>query len=86
MGVVIQTMVAAHQAGVLFTIDPVTSDSTTMVVNANFGVGESVVSGESEPDTFHVTRNCDSSIELFSIRERMVGGKQVQHLVSGNRI
>lgn len=40
MGVVIQKMVPAEQAGVLFTYDPVTSDCGTMVINSNFGVGE----------------------------------------------
>ena len=40
MGVVIQEMVAAQQAGVIFTYDPVSSDCGTMVINSNFGVGE----------------------------------------------
>ena len=40
MGVVIQEMVAAEQAGVIFTYDPVSSDCGTMVINSNFGVGE----------------------------------------------
>jgi len=40
MGVVIQKMVHADVAGALFTNDPVTASCNTMVINANFGVGE----------------------------------------------
>lgn len=40
MGVVIQQMVSAEKAGVIFTYDPLNSDSGTMVINSNFGIGE----------------------------------------------
>lgn len=59
MGVVIQEMVPAHQAGVLFTRNPVTGDCATMVLNANFGVGE--VSGTADP-----------SITLSSVQYRCI--------------
>jgi len=40
MGVVVQMMVPADIAGVLFTADPVTSDCSIMLINANYGLGE----------------------------------------------
>ncbi|GFR96782.1 phosphoenolpyruvate synthase [Elysia marginata] len=57
VGVVIQQMVPAEAAGVMFTADPVSGSNSVIVVNANFGLGESVVSGSSDPDTIHVIRD-----------------------------
>ena len=40
MGVVIQEMVDAEAAGVMFTRDPVTGSPENIVITANFGLGE----------------------------------------------
>ena len=40
MSVVVQEMVAADAAGVIFTRDPVTGDPTKIVITANYGLGE----------------------------------------------
>ena len=50
MAVVIQEMVPSEVAGVAFSVNPVSGDMTQAVINANFGLGESVVSGEGEVD------------------------------------
>ncbi|XP_059162461.1 putative phosphoenolpyruvate synthase [Physella acuta] len=57
IGVVIQEMVPAESAGVMFTVDPLTRSNSHVVINANFGLGESVVSGRSNPDTITVERH-----------------------------
>lgn len=57
MGVVIQEMVKADQAGVLFTRDPVTGDCATMVINSNYGVGE-VSSKAVTPTQSNYVRSC----------------------------
>ena len=44
-------MVDADRAGVAFTADPSTGDLGAIVVEAAFGLGEPVVSGQVEPDT-----------------------------------
>ena len=49
MAVVVQRMVAADVAGVLFTIDPTRGRKDRMVVEAVFGLGEAVVSGQVTP-------------------------------------
>jgi pyruvate,water dikinase len=54
MAVVVQRMVDADAAGVLFTADPVTSNRTVVVVEAVAGLGESLVSGTEQPDTYRV--------------------------------
>jgi phosphoenolpyruvate synthase/pyruvate phosphate dikinase len=54
MGVVVQQMVLPLSAGVVFTADPVTSNRKVVVVEATFGLGESLVSGRVNPDVFTV--------------------------------
>ena len=50
-------LVDARSAGVAFTLDPVTGDRSTLVVEANWGFGESVVSGQVSPDHWTVDRD-----------------------------
>jgi len=57
MAVVVQEMVQCDVAGVGFSINPVSGDLNEMVVDANFGLGESVVSGEGEVDHFTIDRS-----------------------------
>ena len=57
MAVVVQRMVAADVAGVLFTCDPVRRRRDRMVVEAVFGLGESAVSGRVTPDHYVLTRS-----------------------------
>jgi pyruvate,water dikinase len=50
IAVVVQTMVSAEVAGVVFTANPLTGDTAQMVVNASWGLGEALVSGIATPD------------------------------------
>ncbi|HHG89146.1 MAG TPA: hypothetical protein ENJ90_01525 [Devosia sp.] len=56
MGVVIQSMVQADSAGVLFSANPVTGNRDQVVINASWGLGEAVVSGLVTPDTLTVDK------------------------------
>ncbi len=53
----IQKMVNAKAAGVAFTINPVTGDQNQILIEGNWGLGESVVSGAVTPDDFIVDKN-----------------------------
>jgi len=57
MAVVVQTMVPCDVAGVAFSINPVSGDLTQVLINANYGLGESVVSGEGQVDQFAVEKS-----------------------------
>jgi pyruvate,water dikinase len=57
MAVVVQRMVEADVAGVLFTCDPVQRRRDRMVVEAVLGLGEAVVSGEVTPDHYVLKRD-----------------------------
>lgn len=50
MAVVVQKMIRCEVAGVGFSINPIKGDLGEMIIDANFGLGESVVSGEGEVD------------------------------------
>ncbi|MEZ5405394.1 MAG: PEP/pyruvate-binding domain-containing protein [Verrucomicrobiia bacterium] len=56
MSVVVQQMIPCEVAGVGFSINPVSGDLQEIVVDANFGLGESVVSGESGVDHFEISK------------------------------
>jgi pyruvate,water dikinase len=56
MAVVVQRMVDAEKAGVLFTANPVNARRDELVVEAVFGLGEQVVSGEVTPDHYVLDR------------------------------
>jgi pyruvate, water dikinase len=64
-------LVDARSAGVAFTLDPVTGDRGRLVVEANWGLGESVVSGQVTPDYWTVERDSGRIVE------RRVGAKLV---------
>jgi pyruvate, water dikinase len=57
MAVVVQRMVLADVAGVLFTCDPVRKRRDRMVVEAVLGLGEGVVSGQLTPDHYILKRD-----------------------------
>lgn len=54
MAVVVQRMVQAEAAGVLFTADPVTSRRGVSVIEAVRGLGEALVSGHATPERYRV--------------------------------
>jgi pyruvate,water dikinase len=63
MAVVVQEMVRADKSGVLFTIDPVRKRRDRMVIEAVFGLGEGIVSGELTPDHYVVERDSGAVVE-----------------------
>ena len=56
IGVGVQKMANSYTAGVMFTIHPANGDRSVIVIDSNFGFGESVVSGEVTPDHFVVNK------------------------------
>lgn len=56
IAVVVQRMVNAARSGVIFTADPATRDTSLIVLEAAFGLGEVVVGGQVEVDTYTLTK------------------------------
>jgi pyruvate,water dikinase len=64
IAVVVQRMVDSDCSGVIFTADPSTSDRSRVVIEAAFGLGEVVVSGQVEPDTYVVAKDGPRILEV----------------------
>ena len=72
LAVVVQQMVDASVAGVLFTANPLTGRRRQAVIDASPGLGEAVVSGAVNPDRFIVNTYAEQIVE------RKLGDKRVQ--------
>ncbi|HWB70830.1 MAG TPA: phosphoenolpyruvate synthase [Egibacteraceae bacterium] len=81
IAVVVQQMVAAQRSGVIFSVDP-QGDETKLVIEAAFGLGELVVSGEVEPDTYVLSRE---GTEVVDVRVGTQRVKLVRDEDGGNR-
>ena len=56
VAVIVQTMIDSAKSGVMFTVDPASRDSTRLVIEAAWGLGEVVVLGEVTPDRYVVDK------------------------------
>lgn len=73
IAVVVQKMVNAEKAGVLFTVNPVTKNPDECMLEAAWGLGESVVSGLVTPDNLWLNKKTGEIItEYISEKESMV--------------
>lgn len=70
--VVIMEMVNAEASGIAFTCDPRTGREDVITVNANFGLGESVVAGSIDPDRYCL----HNSGQLLKIGSITIGRKE----------
>ncbi len=71
----VQKMANSFTAGVMFTIHPANGDRSVIVIDSNFGFGESVVSGEVTPDHFVVNK------VTLDIIDRTISQKQICYTV-----
>lgn len=73
MAVVVQHMVASEVSGVVFSVDPVSGNLSHMLIEANFGLGESVVGGEMTTDSWIVDKAAMSIVECrISRKDRQI--------------
>ena len=56
LAVPVQRMVQSEKSGVMFTVEPVTSDASKITIEAVYGLGEGIVSGEISPDLYFVEK------------------------------
>jgi pyruvate, water dikinase len=70
----VQKMVNSGCAGVMFTINPVTGNRDEIVIEGNYGLGETVVSGAVNPDDFVIDKSA------VTIKERRIARKTVEYV------
>jgi len=73
VAVVVQAMADARCAGVMFTQNPISRNQDEMMIESNFGLGESVVSGQVVPDRYVVAKNEERT--GFSLVSKEIGTK-----------
>ena len=71
IAVIVQQQIASEVAGVGFSLNPLTNDYDEAVIDANWGLGESVVAGLASPDHFVVDKVSGQLVE------KTLGAKQV---------
>jgi len=71
----VQKMANSFTAGVMFTLHPANGDRSVIVIDSNYGFGESVVSGEVTPDNFVVNKI------TLDIIERTISQKDIYYTV-----
>ena len=72
MSVIIQQMIPAEKSGVLFSINPLTGNDKEMVIEACFGLGEALVSGEVTPDQY-IYNWYESAITSSTVNTKKIG-------------
>ena len=70
----VQKMVNSRSAGVMFTINPVSGDRNEIVIEGNYGLGETVVSGAVNPDDFVLDKS------TLKVKERRISRKTVKFI------
>ncbi|MDD5037858.1 MAG: phosphoenolpyruvate synthase [Dehalococcoidales bacterium] len=69
IAVPVQRMVQSKASGVMFTLEPVTSDRSKIIIEAVSGLGEAIVSGEVTPDLYIVDKE-NMTISLKKINKQ----------------
>ncbi|MDX1403678.1 MAG: PEP/pyruvate-binding domain-containing protein [Woeseiaceae bacterium] len=80
MAVVVQQMVDAKCAGVMFTRSPTTGDKSVIVIEASWGLGASLVSGEVTPDRFVINKVTGEVVKSD------ISDKQLEHVAEPSGI
>lgn len=76
VAVVVQAMVQSEIAGIAFTVHPVTKDKNQMILEAGYGLGEAVVSGQITPDSYVVNKKTYALLDInISEQTKYIQGK-----------
>ncbi|HSX19449.1 MAG TPA: phosphoenolpyruvate synthase [Candidatus Saccharimonadales bacterium] len=78
----VQIMVQSQTSGVMFTVDPITGNKNTAVIEAIWGLGELIVGGQATPDHFEVEKQ-NFTISVKSIAKQE---KQLVKVEKGNKL
>ncbi|MFH1175027.1 MAG: PEP-utilizing enzyme [archaeon] len=75
VAVVVQKMVESERSGIAFTVHPVTQNRQELLIEAGYGLGEAIVSGQVTPDNYTILKN-------LTIKEKNLA-EQTRQIVKG---
>jgi phosphohistidine swiveling domain-containing protein len=78
MAVIVQELVPAEISGVMFTADPITGRRESLVIEACFGLGETLVSGQVTPDRFIFDKR------KKKLQNQLIAEKKIKHVLVDN--
>jgi len=79
LAAVVQRMVQSDKSGIMFTVDPVTNDKKTIVIEAIYGLGEYIVQGKVTPDQYLVNK------KDLSVIQKKIGFQELKFVKSGTK-
>lgn len=85
MNIVVQAMVNARAAGVVFTADPVSARRDLLVIDAVAGLGEALVSGEATPDHYGVHTSGSIVRRQLTLAEPLLSDTEILLIAKGAR-
>ncbi len=72
LSVVVQKMIKSERSGIMFTANPVTGHRHTILINASYGLGEALVSGLVNPDTYEFDKRKTQIVDV-KISDKKIG-------------
>lgn len=84
VAVVIQKMIESEISGIAFTVHPVTKNENQMIIEAGWGLGEAIVSGQVTPDAYVIDKRDFSILDINIAKQEMMivrdGAKGTKHM------
>ncbi|MDP2631176.1 MAG: PEP/pyruvate-binding domain-containing protein [Candidatus Uhrbacteria bacterium] len=81
VAVVVQKMIDSEISGVAFSVHPVTENVNQIIIEASYGLGEAVVSGQVTPDSYVVSK---SDFKIVSKSVHVQDRALVRSVIGGN--
>jgi pyruvate, water dikinase len=69
ISVAVQALISSRASGVMFTLEPVSGDKDKVVINASWGLGEAIVSGQVTPDEYVVEKGTYRILEKQVVKK-----------------
>ncbi|KKQ27280.1 MAG: Phosphoenolpyruvate synthase [Candidatus Magasanikbacteria bacterium GW2011_GWC2_37_14] len=83
VAVVVQKMVQSEISGIAFTVHPVTEDPDQMIIEAGYGLGEAIVSGQVTPDSYVISKNEMSILDInIGTQNRKLDKSKIKKIVN----
>ncbi|MEK6825394.1 MAG: PEP/pyruvate-binding domain-containing protein [Nanoarchaeota archaeon] len=81
VAVVVQKMIESEVSGTAFSVHPVTQDQNTVLIEAGYGLGEAIVSGQITPDSYNIEKN---NCRILDKKVNMQDKKISRSVLEGN--
>lgn len=87
IAVPVQKMIESEVSGIMFTVDPITSNKNRLVIEAIFGLGEMIVSGQTTPDHYEYDKKTEEITQktVVAQKEMMVKGANDNKIIPVSR-